>query len=230
MFLAIDTVTDVCSVALANAEGKLLASLGQRQERGHAEAIVPMIARALQKAKTSPDALQGIVVTIGPGSFAGVRIGLSAAQALGIATGAKVLGLTSFEAAMGLAVLRNGDKLPRFVLVALSGRGDERAAELFAPAQGKMPPWASRKGPKTLGPGEAERWLAGKSALIIGSAADGIARGLPGARVGGGLAWPRAEDLLRIKDFFPRARWGKRASPFYLRPPDARPSVIVPHG
>lgn len=230
MFLALDTVTHFCSVALAERNGKLLAAFHEPQTRGHAETIVPLIEKAFEKGKTKPSSLEGIVVTAGPGTFAGVRIGLSAARALAFATGAKVLALTSFEALMGLARLRHGTNLPPLVLAAVPGRGDENAAELFSQPNPTRPPWTSLHRPKTLATGEAAAWLAGKPALVVGPAADRLVREIPSAAIAAESAWPRAEDLLRLMDFFPKGRWGKRATPFYLRPPDARPSVLIPHG
>jgi tRNA threonylcarbamoyladenosine biosynthesis protein TsaB len=230
VFLALDTAADFCSVALADGPGRLLASFHQSQARGHAETLVPMIERALKKARTTPAALRGIVVTIGPGTFAGVRVGLSAARALGFATGTKVLGLTSFEALMGLAVLKHGGRLPPRVLTTIPGRGAEVAAALFSPAKEKRPPWTLRKGPATITATEAGAWLGNGPALVIGPAVGGLAPTFSGGEVSTENAWPRAEELLRMKDFLPAARWGKRPSPFYLRPPDAKPSVLLPHG
>ncbi|HXV73517.1 MAG TPA: tRNA (adenosine(37)-N6)-threonylcarbamoyltransferase complex dimerization subunit type 1 TsaB [Sphingomonadales bacterium] len=230
MLLALDTVAGYCSVALADAGGDILASFHEDQERGHAETLIPLIGRAFRKAKTDAAALRGIVVTTGPGTFAGVRVGLSAAKALSFAAGAKVLGLTTFETLMGLALLKHGARLSPFVLVVLPGRGAERAAELFARHEKQSPPWKRIAGPETLQAGRAESWLKGRNTLLFGPAAEGLQREMAGAGIRAENAWARAEDLLRMTRFFPRARWGKSVSPFYLRPPDARPSVIVSHG
>jgi len=99
--LAIETATEACSVALFDGT----ALLGARHEvlgRGHAERLVPMIAELPEKGRADE-----IRVSLGPGSFTGVRIGLAVARALGIAWQAKVVGyptLALIAAQVGEAV------------------------------------------------------------------------------------------------------------------------------
>lgn len=84
--LAIETATEACSVALFD-QGDLVASCHVELGRGHAERLVPMIAELPERGRASE-----IRVSLGPGSFTGVRIGLAAARALGLAWGAQVRG------------------------------------------------------------------------------------------------------------------------------------------
>lgn len=84
--LAIECATEVCSLALF--EGDIL--LGWHNEvlgRGHAEYLVPLIGSLPDNGRA-----ERILVSLGPGSFTGVRIGLAAARALGLAWGAPVRG------------------------------------------------------------------------------------------------------------------------------------------
>ncbi|HSG54339.1 MAG TPA: tRNA (adenosine(37)-N6)-threonylcarbamoyltransferase complex dimerization subunit type 1 TsaB, partial [Paracoccaceae bacterium] len=84
--LAIDSATEACSVALFE-DGVLLGHFHELLGRGHAERLVPAIAALPDKGRADR-----IVVSLGPGSFTGVRIGLAAARALGLAWGCEVLG------------------------------------------------------------------------------------------------------------------------------------------
>ena len=96
--LALDTANDSISVALL--EGKnILAHEFRIMERGQGEALVPMIQSVLKESSFNIQKLNRIAVSVGPGSFTGVRIGLSTARGIGLALGIPVYGVTSFQAA-----------------------------------------------------------------------------------------------------------------------------------
>ncbi len=84
--LVIDCATEACSVALFDGNA-LLAGDWQLLGRGHAEALVPMVAALPEKGRADR-----IAVSLGPGSFTGLRVGLAAARALGLAWNCPVLG------------------------------------------------------------------------------------------------------------------------------------------
>jgi len=94
--LAFDTTTTACSVSVCQ-NGTVLFHHTETMVRGQSEVLIPMILDGLHTAQVAFQQLERIAVTIGPGSFTGVRIGLAAARALGLAADIPVLGLTSTE-------------------------------------------------------------------------------------------------------------------------------------
>lgn len=95
--LAIDCATEACSLALFDGDA-LLASRHEILGRGHAEQLIPLIASFPDKGRA-----QYIHVSLGPGSFTGVRIGLAAARALGLAWGAQVRGFPTLALVAAMA-------------------------------------------------------------------------------------------------------------------------------
>ena len=92
--LAIDTALAACSAAvLDTASGGILASESLPMLRGHAEALIPLLGRVMQQSGLAFADLDRIVVTTGPGSFTGLRVGIAAARGLGVATGVPVAGV-----------------------------------------------------------------------------------------------------------------------------------------
>jgi len=94
--LGIDTAVGACSAAVWEQTAK--ASYQKIMTRGHAEELVPMINRALEKSGFTFSQLDLIAVTIGPGSFTGLRTGLAVAKGLGLALNIPVHGVTTLEA------------------------------------------------------------------------------------------------------------------------------------
>ena len=115
--LAIDTVTIACSVALFE-DGALIASDYAEIGRGHAEKLIPAIAKLPDRGRADK-----ILVNCGPGSFTGVRIGISAAKALALAWGSEIQGYCCLDLVAAQA-LQKLDR-PQSVCVAmLAGHGE----------------------------------------------------------------------------------------------------------
>ena len=93
---ACDTTLDACSVALVSGDKSF--SLSQNMQRGQAERLAPMAREALAQAGLKWRDVSRIVVTTGPGSFTGVRVGLSFARALALALKLPCLGVSTLEA------------------------------------------------------------------------------------------------------------------------------------
>src|SRR3954469_4983010 len=99
LILAIDTALDACAAAvLDTSAGGVIASESQAMKRGHAEALMPLIARVMKASGVAFAALDRIAATTGPGSFTGLRVGLSAARGIALAAGKPVVGLTTLAA------------------------------------------------------------------------------------------------------------------------------------
>jgi tRNA threonylcarbamoyladenosine biosynthesis protein TsaB len=95
--LAVDTSVDACSVALVRGEDTL-ASISEPMQRGQAERLAPMAREAMEAAGLAFSALDRVAVTTGPGSFTGVRVGLSFARALALALAKPCVGVSTLEA------------------------------------------------------------------------------------------------------------------------------------
>ncbi len=97
IFLALETTHEACSVGLVE-EQKVLCEKILKIQRGHAEVLMPMIQEVLQKERLDFSDLTRIAVSVGPGSFTGVRVGVACANGLALASGLPVLGVSVLEA------------------------------------------------------------------------------------------------------------------------------------
>ncbi|MHA1569433.1 MAG: tRNA (adenosine(37)-N6)-threonylcarbamoyltransferase complex dimerization subunit type 1 TsaB, partial [Alphaproteobacteria bacterium] len=82
--LALDTATGACSVAIWH-EGGVLRRRVAEMAHGHAEALMPMVREVMHAAGASFTDLDAFAVTVGPGAFTGLRIGLAAARGMALA-------------------------------------------------------------------------------------------------------------------------------------------------
>src|SRR5580693_8596370 len=109
LILAIDTALDACAAAVLDTDaGKLIAQQSEAMKRGHAEALMPLIARVIKQAGIGFAALDRIAVTTGPGSFTGLRVGLSAARGIALAANKPVVGVTTLTAYAAPIVSESG--------------------------------------------------------------------------------------------------------------------------
>lgn len=140
--LGIETATSVCGAALLE-DGELLALEEINEGRVHAERLLPLIDAALGTTGRDVSSLGAIAISIGPGSFTGLRIGLSIAKGLVMATGAPLVAVPTLEAlASRTARARNADGL---LLAAIDARRDEVYCQLFEASGGEIKPlWEPR--------------------------------------------------------------------------------------
>jgi tRNA threonylcarbamoyladenosine biosynthesis protein TsaB len=210
--LAIDTSMGACSVAVFTAaDSRLIASRYEVMERGHAEALAPIVQEVMNDAGRAPGELQRIVVTTGPGTFTGVRIGLSFARGLGLALAIPVAGIDSLRAIAANAAHESG-----FAVVAAHARNEEAYVAVY-----------NAGGDTLLSPAVMSLSSIPEStprgARLLGTAADRI------------LQLSARPDLIRSKagDLPCAAHFGRFAAtiapsqqmpgPLYLRAPDAKP-------
>lgn len=95
--LGIDTATDVCGIALTE-DKQLITEYRSNFKRAHAEKLIVSIAKVLEDANLSLKDLNGIAISIGPGSFTGLRIGLSAVKGLVFANHLPVVSVNTLDA------------------------------------------------------------------------------------------------------------------------------------
>jgi len=122
LILAIDTALDACAAGVLDTDAAaLIAHESQAMKRGHAEALMPLIGRVIKEAGIAFAALDRIAVTTGPGSFTGLRVGLSAARGIALAANKPVVGLSTLTAFAAPVV---GQNAAQPVISAIDARHD----------------------------------------------------------------------------------------------------------
>jgi tRNA threonylcarbamoyl adenosine modification protein YeaZ len=96
MELAIDTSTDFCSIALSR-QGETIAELVWHSGQNHTVELVPNIAHLLSQTRVNPESLKAVFVAKGPGSFNGLRVGISTAKGLAFALNIPLVGISTLE-------------------------------------------------------------------------------------------------------------------------------------
>jgi tRNA threonylcarbamoyladenosine biosynthesis protein TsaB len=202
--LVIDTSLGACQVGLFEA-GRMLVGLSEAMERGHQERLAPM-AEEVMAGRRFAD-IRKLVVTIGPGSFTGLRVGLAFAKGLMLATGAPLAGVGTLAA---LAASVDG---------AAAGVVDARRGLVYAQAFSGGRPLGE---PDVVPIAEAARRLCGLDGLtVVGPGAHLLATELPHAKLD-----PRpAPDLAALGRLAETAAPAPDLRPLYLRAPDARPML-----
>jgi tRNA threonylcarbamoyladenosine biosynthesis protein TsaB len=215
--LAIDTAASVCAAAVYDAEeGRILAAVSRDIGKGHAEVLMGYIDEALHEAGTGFGEITRIAVNVGPGSFTGVRIGVSAARGFALALACPAIGVTAFEAlAKEARALHRGKP----VLVVIDAHRGEIYAQAFGPDGTAMgEPFAGS-------PDDIEALLTQmpQPAVLIGSAARIVNEKLAEPlEIAGEAATARIGVYAEIAA---RATPGDAPKPLYLRGADAKPQT-----
>ncbi len=214
--LAIDTALEACAAAVVDTEGgATLAEESRPMTRGHAETLMPLVARVMDAAKVDFSALDRIAVTVGPGSFTGLRVGIAAARGIALASGKPAVGVSTL-AALAAPHTARGER--RTVVAAIDARHEQVYVHVFGP------------GARSLGlphltlVGEAVRAAPPGPALLVGSGAELLAAQWPSAQPAPAVDPRRAPDITwvaRLASLADPAR--ALPKPLYLRQADARP-------
>lgn len=216
--LAIDTALEACAVAVLDTEeAKRGAHDSLPMLRGHAEALMPLVARVIERAAISFSELDRVVVTVGPGSFTGLRVGISAARGIGLAAGKPVIGVTTL-AAFAAPLMAAAENKP--VVAAIDARHDHVYLQIFG-AGGR-----TLVAPRIATLREAvNRAAASGAPRLVGTAASLLHAAWPASeRDPEAVAEQRAPDITWVARLGVAAEdTGSPPKPLYLRPPDAHP-------
>lgn len=223
LILAFDTAVAACSAALCSVspgrDATVLAAARATMVQGQAEALMPMIEAVMAQAGTRYAALDRIAVTVGPGSFTGVRVGLAAARGLGLAAGKAVIGVMTTEvlAAMGT---ETEPKAATNILAAIDTKRGDLYVQQFDGALREV------RAVCALAPGDLAEWCAPGPTLVVGDAT-AVAAAELGQRaiVSVAEALPDMATLARLAATREAIAGGPL--PVYVRPPDA---VMPQHG
>jgi tRNA threonylcarbamoyladenosine biosynthesis protein TsaB len=217
LILAIDTALDACAAAVLDTDNnKMIAQESQAMKRGHAEALMPLVARVMKESGIAFADLDRIAATTGPGSFTGLRVGLAAARGIALAANKPVVGITTLTAYVAPHVSEHGEhpiiaaidaRHDHVYLQVVAGHGEPLVTPRVAPIAEALA--ASRFGaPQLVGNAAtllAERWPSDAPApvKVDQQAAPDIVW----------VAWLAAAVDPNMAT----------ARPFYLRAPDAKP-------
>ncbi len=193
-------------------------------ERGHAEALIPLIERVMGGIDGGFGSLDRIAVTVGPGSFTGLRVGIAAARAIALCWSIPAVGVSTLAALAAPLIL---DDKPGTIGVAVDARhGHLFFAAFHADGRIQVPPRFAAVDEAMRQLGEGPLRLAGSGAPILAIEAwsRGLTAEIAGDRISPDITYVARLGLLADPSSAP-------PRPLYLKAPDAKPqrgSVLTP--
>lgn len=208
--LAIDTSTHRAAIAVQTRDGATHVATPDPTQR-HGRNLIPVLRDLLGAAGLAVADLDAVAVGLGPGSYTGLRIGLTAAKTLAYTTGCPLVGLDSLEV---IAQNAPADE-PRVSIIADAQRGDLYVADFVRSAPAAL---LVRVTPTRIA--AAADWSSGltEPTLVLGPGLERLASPLPQTArpAAAESSWPEGLGLLRLA----RASWlaGQRDDPMFLEP------------
>jgi tRNA threonylcarbamoyladenosine biosynthesis protein TsaB len=162
--LALDTALGATSVGVFDAvEDRLLAQRSMPMERGHAETLMPMIEAVLAEVPGGFESLDRFAVTVGPGSFTGIRIGLAAARAFALVSGKPAIGVSVLSAFVAPFLSM---EMPQPVAALVDARHGQVFFQFFS-VDGR-----SMAGPNLYSLDDVAAIILGSGAILVGNGVD----------------------------------------------------------
>lgn len=206
--LAFDTTAAACSIALVD-DHTVLAHEHLAMAQGQAEALIPLIDEVMAAANLDYSQLDRIAVTVGPGSFTGVRVGLATARALGLAANTPVVGVSTLDV-LADAVPDVERARVRTILSAIDTKRGELYVQLYDEHG------SAQNAPAALPPPDLSTWVEAETVCVVG---DGSSLALPHLKNAFASTADMLPDAVRI------ARRGAQAIPM---PTGPLPLYVLP--
>lgn len=215
--LAIDTALGACSACVLD-EGRETPVAAEQlpMAKGHAEALMPLVERVMAAVEDGFKSLSRVAVTVGPGSYTGLRVGLAAARAIGLAAGIPVIGVTTLAAGVAHLIGKEPGRILASAIDARYGQVyfqvlNEAGRTLVAPRL-----VALRDAARLIGAGPVT--LAGSGAMLVAQEAwaIGLDAFVADTRAAPDIAWIARLGLSADPGSSP-------PRPLYLKAPDAQP-------
>jgi len=223
--LAFDTACSGCSVAFWS-QNSVIASARLSMVRGQAEVLMPMIRDVLNKAGSNFIDLDGVAVTVGPGSFTGVRTGLAGARGIALARGLSIIGVTTTETiATEVHQLLSNTALRQPITIVLDSRRKELYVQHFASdLSAEGPPFSASAQVVAQEVIRKQSILAGNAAAQVAAIISKIKRGFE--LICSPVRQPNAETVAAIAATriirLPSTKAVNFDDPLYLKPPEAK--------
>lgn len=213
--LAFDTCFQTIDIAVLDGAA-ITAHVSETVSGGHGERLLPLIETALAKAGLEFADIDRVAVTLGPGGFTGLRVGVAVARAIALSTGKQLVGISSLDLLARTAFARS--ELQEVATIVATA--DARKGMLFA-QRFQTDPWTPLDEPELLSPDEIAAVASQQGVLIVGQGANAI------------QSAPKSVRRAAAADLLPDARVLAAAAPhltpldeprpFYVRAADAKP-------